>query len=312
MTEQPKQFKRIKKKINGWLVIDKPVGMGSTQVVGAIKRLTSAAKVGHAGTLDPLASGLLPIALGEATKTTSYVMDGDKIYDFTVTWGQERDTDDSEGKVVKESANRPTQAEIEKFIPQFIGEVWQIPCTYSAIKKDGMRAYDIAREGGEVKLDPRQVFIDSLTILSMDEAAGATIFRCHCGRGTYVRAIARDLGRLLGCFGYVSALRRTKAGPFTESHAISLDSLEKIGDNTPTGVNPLNSFLLPVDAALDDIPAFPIDRNQEAHLRQGRTITVPISPEAEPILCRAVSQGRTVALVEMSGNRLQPVRVLNF
>ena len=201
--------------INGWLVLDKIQGMTSTQAVGMGKRLFQAKKTGHAGTLDPLATGILPMAFGEATKTVPYVVGGAKAYRFTVRWGDERDTDDAEGQTIQQSAERPARPAIEHATQSFIGEILQTPPKYSAIKVDGERAYDLARDGEHVELQARPVVIDRLTLVDMPDADTA-VFEAECGKGTYVRAIARDMGRMLGCFGHVIQLRRTRVGPFDE------------------------------------------------------------------------------------------------
>src|SRR5436853_1853482 len=226
--KKPKQqFRREKRDVQGWIVLDKAVGMTSTQAVGAIKRLFSCKRAGHAGTLDPLASGLLPIALGEATKTVPFVMDGRKTYAFTVRWGEERDTDDAEGRVVAASDARPTPDDIRALLPRFTGTIEQVPPRYSAIKIEGERAYDLAREGTVVELDSRPVDIHRLELVDTPDS-DHSVLTAECGKGTYVRALARDLGRLLGCFGHVSALRRTIVGPFGEPHMIPLERLDSL------------------------------------------------------------------------------------
>src|SRR5690242_4003426 len=206
------QRKREKFDVHGWVVLDKPVGMTSTHAVSVIKRLFKAKRAGHAGTLDPLASGCLPIALGEATKTVPFVMEGRKRYRFTVQWGEERDTDDAEGRVVEISAVRPEEAAIRAALPRFTGTIAQVPPRFSAIKVEGERAYDLARDGEVVELEPRPVEIGRLELVERPDAEHA-VFEAECGKGTYVRALARDLGRVLGTFGHVSALRRTAVGP---------------------------------------------------------------------------------------------------
>src|SRR5215207_8452077 len=221
------QFRREKRDVHGWIVLDKAVGMTSTQAVGAIKRLFSCKRAGHAGTLDPLASGLLPIALGEATKTVPFVMDGRKTYAFTVRWGEERDTDDAEGRVVASSEARPTPDDIRVLLPRFTGTIAQVPPRYSAIKIEGERAYDLAREGTVVELESRPVDIHRLELVDMPDP-DHTQLSAECGKGTYVRALARDLGRLLGCFGHVSALRRTVCATFDERDMIPLAELEAL------------------------------------------------------------------------------------
>src|SRR5215475_14270843 len=225
--EQPRQRKREKRDVNGWLILDKPVGMTSTHAVSVAKRLYSAKRAGHAGTLDPLASGCLPIALGEVTKTVPFVMDGRKIYQFTVRWGEERDTDDAEGRVTATSAARPGADEIRALLPRFTGTIEQVPPRFSAVKIEGERAYDLARDGEVVELKPRAVEIHRLELVESPDADHA-VLAAECGKGTYVRALARDLGRLLGCFGHVAALRRTAVGPFTEDMATSLELLQRI------------------------------------------------------------------------------------
>ena len=206
-----KQFKRDKRDVHGWVVLDKPVGMTSTHAVSIMKRLFSARRCGHAGTLDPLASGALPIAMGEATKTVPFVMDGRKLYRFTVRWGEERDTDDAEGRVTETSDRRPTADEIRAQLPAFTGAIQQVPPRFSAIKIEGERAYDLARDGEVVELKARPVEISRLEVVETPDA-DHTVLEAECGKGTYVRALARDLGRALGCFGHVSALRRVAVG----------------------------------------------------------------------------------------------------
>ena len=211
--ERPKQFKRDKRDVHGWVVLDKPVGMTSTHAVSVVKRLFTAKRAGHAGTLDPLASGALPIALGEATKTVPFVMDGRKLYQFTVRWGEERDTDDAEGRAVANSDTRPSPDAIRALLPSFTGAIEQVPPKYSAIKIDGERAYDLARDGAAVELAARTVQIDRLELIATPDPDHA-VLHAECGKGTYVRSLARDVGRALGCFGHVSALRRGAVGPF--------------------------------------------------------------------------------------------------
>ena len=228
--------------VDGWIALDKPTGLTSTQAVSRLKRVYNAKKAGHAGTLDPLATGLLPVAFGEATKTVPFVQDGEKAYRFTVKWGVETDTDDSEGRNTRESDDRPTRAAIEALLPRFIGEIQQTPPQFSAIKIAGERAYDLAREGEQVELKARTVTIYTLEIVDSNE--NETQFFMECGKGAYVRAIARDLGRLLGCFGHVTALRRTRVGPFTEEDAYTLDEIEN--------QNMAGEALLSVEAGLTE------------------------------------------------------------
>ena len=207
--------------INGWIILDKPVGMTSTQAVGKVRWLFQAQKAGHAGTLDPLATGVLPIALGEATKTVPYAVDGVKAYEFTVRWGAETDTDDAEGRIVETSDLRPTADEIEAILPDFHGEILQTPPQFSAIKIQGERAYDLARSGETVKLEPRPVVIDRLDLVAMPDT-DTSVFEAECGRGTYVRALARDMGRRLGCLGHVTQLRRTRVAAFSAGSAVTV------------------------------------------------------------------------------------------
>ena len=228
----PDQPKRKKRDVNGWLVLDKPVGMTSTHAVSVVKRLLQAKRAGHAGTLDPLASGLLPIALGEATKTVPFVMDGRKIYRFTVRWGEERDTDDAEGRATETSAERPTAEAIRALIPRFSGLIEQVPPRFSAVKIDGERAYDLARDGEVVELAPRPIEIHHLELVETPDP-DHSVLAAECGKGTYVRALARDMGRALGCFGHVVALRRTAVGPFTEQIATNLEALQRMTQPGP-------------------------------------------------------------------------------
>jgi tRNA pseudouridine55 synthase len=254
----PKQRKRDKRDVHGWAVLDKPVGMTSTHAVAVVKRLFSAKRAGHAGTLDPLASGCLPIALGEATKTVPFVMDSRKVYRFTVRWGEERDTDDAEGRVVDTSGERPSQDAILALLPQFTGTIEQVPPRYSAIKVEGERAYDLARDGEVVELASRPVDIHRLDLVSTPDGDHA-VFEAECGKGTYVRSLARDMGRALGCKGHVSALRRVSVGPFAENLMIPLEQIEALCHRAGIGEGNLADALLPVETALDDIPALAIN-----------------------------------------------------
>lgn len=294
--------------VHGWLVLDKPLEMTSTRAVGILKRLFFAQKVGHAGTLDPLATGILPIAFGEATKTVSFAVDGEKVYRFTVRWGAETATDDAEGAVIATGAGRPTVADIEALLAQFTGEILQVPPRFSAIKVDGERAYALAREGEEVVLEARPVAIDELRLLDMPDADTA-VFEARCGKGTYVRAIARDMGRALGCRGHVIALRRTRVGPFTEDEAVTLAEIE---DAAEAGED-LSSFLRPVEMALGDILEINVSPSDAADLAQGRSVL--IRGRDAPILggaAYAMARGRIVALGEIAKGALHPTRVFNF
>jgi tRNA pseudouridine55 synthase len=304
--------RRVRNAVHGWLVIDKPQGMTSTQIVTFLKKLYSPEKIGHAGTLDPLATGVLPIAFGEATKTVAYAVEGAKTYLFTVRWGEERDTDDVEGKVTKTSANRPTVEDIEAMLPQFCGRIQQTPPQFSAVKIAGERAYDIARDGQTVDLKPREVFVESLKVEDMPDA-DMTAFRCKCGKGTYVRAIARDLGRALSCFGHVSSLRRTKVGPFSEESAVSLQKLQDYQGASQAGENGLDQLLLPVATVLDDIPALAVLERDAERLRHGRPVLLrgqnaPLSEGAAYASCA----GELIALGNIAEGQFLPTRVFNL
>jgi tRNA pseudouridine55 synthase len=297
--------------IHGWLVLDKPQGLTSNQALSRLKRLYNPKKVGHAGTLDPLATGVLPIAFGEATKTVAHVVDCEKTYDFTIQWGVETDTDDAEGKPVRTSDARPAREAIEAALQGFIGEIMQVPPCYSAIKIEGERAYDLARDGEAVELKPRPVTVYELEI---EEAISPDLTRLHCacGKGTYVRAIARDLGRALGCFGHIAALRRTSVGAFGEENAISLEKLEEFA-NSADGQNALMSAIGPVETALDGIPALAISGDDVARLKRGQSIL--IRGGNAPILkgpVYATSRGVLVAIGEAERGEMHPIRVFNI
>ena len=288
--------------LNGWLIIDKPAGRSSAQIVGRVKRLCGGQKVGHGGTLDPLATGVLPMAIGEATKTVSYVMLGTKAYQFTVKWGEARDTDDSEGKITETSEVRPSRREIEAALAQFVGEISQLPPKYSALKVSGQRAYTLARANKPVTLEPRPVRIDSLTLLENDENTAS--FDVICGKGTYIRALARDLASNLGTFGHVSALRRTAVGPFSEKAAISLEILETLVHSAR-----LAAHVLPVEAPLADIPAFELTESDAHRLRCGQVIAVS-GTDIETV--RAKFGERLVALAKIETGYLKALRVFNL
>jgi tRNA pseudouridine55 synthase len=310
--KQNKQPRRDKRDVHGWVVLDKPIGMTSTHAVAIIKRLFSAKRAGHAGTLDPLASGGLPIALGEATKTVPFVMDGRKRYRFTVTWGEERDTDDTEGRVVRTSELRPTPDAINALLPQFTGVIEQTPPQYSAIKVQGERAYDLARDGEAVELKPRPVEIHELTLTEqLDDSR--SVFEAECGKGTYVRALARDMGRILGCFGHISALRRTVVGPFDENDMIPLVELEALCDRAASGEGSLADALLPVETALDDIPALAVTRADAARLHRGQAVLLRgrDAPNCSGTVYVTVA-GRLLALAEIDNGELIPKRVFNL
>jgi tRNA pseudouridine55 synthase len=304
--------KREKHDVHGWVVLDKPVGMTSTHAVSVIKRLFTAKRAGHAGTLDPLASGCLPIALGDATKTVPFVMDGRKTYSFTVRWGEERDTDDAEGRAIATSGERPSAAAIVAALPAFVGSIEQVPPRYSAIKIEGERAYDIARDGEEFELKARTVVIDHLELEAMVDADHSR-FRAECGKGTYVRALARDLGRVLGCHGHVSALRRTAVGPFGESDMISLEGLESLCHRAAFGELSLADALLPVATALDDIPALAVSRADAARLQRGQAVL--LRGRDAPMVRGTVyvtASGSLIALAEVDRGEVVPKRVFNL
>ncbi|MFA7429933.1 MAG: tRNA pseudouridine(55) synthase TruB [Rhodospirillaceae bacterium] len=299
--------------INGWLAIDKPLGMTSTQVVGAVRRIFNAQKAGHGGTLDPLATGILPIALGEATKTVPYVMDGTKVYTFTVRWGEETTTDDREGAVVETSTKRPDRAAIEAALPAFLGDLSQVPPKFSAVKVDGQRAYDLARSGEDVQLTARIVRIDAFDLVDQPDADHAC-FRVVAGKGTYIRSLARDLSRALGTVGHVAALRRVACGPFREDGAISLDKLQELGHSAA----PME-FLLPIETALDDIPAVALTGEEARRLSSGLPVSllrvatrIPLSNVANGDTVRAMAEGRLVAVARIDGGEIRPVRVMNL
>ena len=304
--EPPRQRKREKRDVNGWLVLDKPVGMTSTHAVSVAKRLYTAKRAGHAGTLDPLASGLLPIALGEATKTVPFVMDGRKVYQFTVRWGEERDTDDAEGRVDATSAARPSADDIRAILPRFSGTIAQVPPRFSAIKVDGERAYDLARDGGVVELEARPVEIHRLSLIDIPNPDHA-VLSAECGKGTYVRALARDMGRLLGCYGHVSALRRTGVGPFSEQNGVSLERLQA------ADAGALITLLQPVAAGVQGLPPLSVSRADAARLARGQAVL--LRGRDAPIVQGVVAvftQGDLIALADAAEGELRPRRIFNL
>src|SRR5436190_10308073 len=296
--------------IHGWLVLDKPVGMTSTQAVGAVRRLFDARKAGHAGTLDPLATGVLPIALGEATKTVPYAVEGTKHYRFTVRWGAATDTDDAEGETVATSELRPAREAIEALLPSFTGEIQQTPPAFSAIKVDGARAYDLAREGETVELEPRPVHIQSLVLLDAP-APDTAVLEARCGKGTYVRALARDMGRALGCLGHLIALRRIRVAPFDETQAVTLQALEAAA--AEGGEEALLRLLLPIEAALQDLAELSVGQNDAARLLRGQAVLIrgrdaPTGTGPTYATCK----GHLIAVGRIEKGELHPIRVFNF
>lgn len=321
--------RRGKKKgrpVSGWVVLDKPVGMGSTEAVSKIKWLFQAEKAGHAGTLDPLASGMLPIALGEATKTVPYVQDGAKIYRFTVAWGQERSTDDLEGPVTKESDRRPSDAEVRALLPTYTGVIMQTPPQFSAIKIAGERAYDLAREGEAVDIPAREIEIGRLDIV--EHGADHTVFEVECGKGTYVRSLARDMGRDLGCFGHISELRRVEVEPFTSDDFVTIAELEaaRFGENredkpeaapdavdaaeAPVDFRAIDALVVDTSAALDCLPQIAISDDAATRIRLGNPVIIrgrdaPVEAEEA---C-ATARGKLVAIGAIEQGMFKPKRV---
>ncbi|MGN6548546.1 MAG: tRNA pseudouridine(55) synthase TruB [Pararhizobium sp.] len=306
-----RQRKKKGRAVSGWLILDKPEDYGSTEAVSKIKWLFKAQKAGHAGTLDPLASGMLPIALGDATKTVPYVMDGRKVYEFTVTWGEERATDDLEGEATRTSGLRPDRAAIEALLPGYRGTIAQVPPQFSAVKIAGERAYDLAREGETIDIPAREVEIHRLTLVACPDPETA-VFEVECGKGTYVRALARDLGRDLGCFGHVSRLRRTCVVPFGEDDLVPLSdlvALEEIED-AEERLAALDAFLIDTGEALATLPHVPVSGDQAHRLRMGNAIILRgrDAPVAEDE-AYATANGKLVAIGEIAGGEFRPKRV---
>ncbi len=305
--------KRRGRPVHGWIVLDKPLGMSSAQAVAAVRRLLEAEKAGHGGTLDPLATGVLPIALGEATKTVAWAMAGLKTYRFRVRWGEQRATDDAEGAVVATSDRRPTRTEILAALVRFTGDILQRPPAFSAIKIAGARAYDLARRGDAADLAARVVRVEHLVLRALPDRDHAE-FEAVVGKGAYVRALARDLAAALGTRGYVTALRRTRVGPFREAAAIPLDKLASLGHSPAP-----SEHLLPVETALDDIPALALSEAEATRLRCGQAVTPHGAPDRARLMELGDGQtvcarcgGKLVALAEITAGELRPVRVLNL
>jgi tRNA pseudouridine55 synthase len=295
--------RRHRVEVNGWVVLDKPVGMTSTHAVSAVRRIFNAKKAGHAGTLDPLASGILPLAVGEATQTVPYVVDGEKAYTFTVRWGIETETDDSEGRAVATSDLRPGVAQIEAALPRFTGAIEQVPPRYSAIKVDGERAYDLARDGEAVELQARIVNVHALRLVAHD--AETATFEAECGKGTYVRAIARDLGRALGCLGHVIALRRTRVGPFTLDDAVPFSELEAAGAGAIDA-------LLPVEGGLVELPCVVLNRDAATRLRRGQPVILRGRDAPAEGAVYGACGGVVIAVGQVEKGEFVPVRVFNL
>jgi tRNA pseudouridine55 synthase len=299
--------KRKGRDISGWLCLDKAVGQTSTQTVSAVKRLFGAAKAGHAGTLDPLASGALPIALGDATKTVSFVQDGRKVYRFALRWGIETDTDDAEGRPIATSEARPDRHQIEAALPRFTGEIMQRPPAFSAIKIEGARAYDLAREGEDVILDERPVSIHRLDLVEIPDRDHA-VFEAECGKGTYVRALARDIGRELGCLGHVTELRRLLVGPFAETTMVTLEELAERADIG--GRDALDALLTPIGFVLGELPEVAISPSDAARLRRGQPVLIRgrDAPHAAAAAL-ATAAGESIAIGEIERGEFHPRRV---
>lgn len=295
--------------LNGWLVIDKPYELGSTQVVSRLKWALSPTKIGHAGTLDPLATGVLPIALGQATRLIPYVMDGHKVYEFQITWGTQTDTDDATGAIIKTSENRPQEDEIRAVLPAFIGEISQLPPAYSALKINGQRAYDLARSGEKVVLQPRLVRIEALELCRL--TPNTADFRVKCGKGTYVRSLGRDIGARLGCLGHITALRRTECGPF------GLQDATDFGLFSVKGPLPMGARFLPLETALDALPTITVDRESARRLSQGQRLplrqlsSLPLTQEtgATERVVRLIHADELCGLVKISRGILHPFRM---
>ena len=300
--------KRVKRDVHGWVVLDKPVGMSSTHAVSVVKRLFQAKRAGHAGTLDPLASGVLPIALGEATKTVPFVIEGRKVYRFTVRWGEERDTDDAEGRITASAPERPSAAAVAALLPRFVGQIAQVPPRFSAVKIDGERAYDLARDGEAVDIAPRQVEIHHLELTETPDPDHATLL-AECGKGTYVRALARDMGRALGCLGHVAGLRRTAVGPFGEDVAVGIDALQRLG----SGEAIERAALLPVEAGVAALPAVQVSSSDAGRLARGQAVL--LRGRDAPVMGGWVSVssgGALIALAQVEKGELRPRRIFNL
>ena len=298
--------------LDGWLIVDKPAGLTSTDVVNRVRRWFDARKAGHGGTLDPLATGLLPVAFGSATKTVPYVMDGTKVYRFTLRLGDARDTDDADGKTTASTDVRPTDDQLRAALPAFIGDIMQVPPVYSAIKIAGERAYDLARAGAPPALEPRPARVDRFELIARPDADHA-VFEVQSGKGVYMRSLARDLALACGSLGHIAALRRLRVGPFTEAQAITLDKLRGEEDTAPVSPN----LLLPVATALADIPALALTEAEVFGLRQGQAISlvalmgrIPRAADPDGGLARAMAGDRVIGLCRLEDGLLRPERIL--
>jgi len=298
---EPRRSNRVE--VNGWINLDKPVGVTSTQAVGELKFLFNAKKVGHAGTLDPLASGVLPIALGEATKTVPVVQEGAKAYRFEVKWGEETDTDDAEGRVVATSPTRPSPAEIAAMLPQSVGAIQQTPPMFSAIKIAGERAYDLARDGAQFEIAAREINVHRIDLVAAE--GDRALFEAECGKGAYVRALARDFGRALGCHGHVVMLRRTRVGPFHADKGVTLEALRA----SPEALAPA---LLSVEAGLSELARVAIDRDGAATLRRGQKLLLRGSAAPAEGLAYTVCLGTPVAVGNVEAGYFVSTRVFNL
>ena len=299
--------------VNGWFIIDKPPGLTSTAVVNEVRRLANAAKAGHGGTLDPLATGVLPVALGEATKTMRYIVDGTKSYQFTLRWGVATDSDDADGEVIETSDVRPEAAAVRAVLPRFTGDIDQVPPRYSAIKVAGQRAYDLAREGESFDLEARTVFIEAIELVAMPDVDHA-VFEVICGPGAYMRGLGRDIARALGTVGHITALRRTRVGPFRVENAISLDELRSFEDSAA-----VLQHMLPVETALDDIPALALTDSEARRLRSGQAVPLLRKMDLQRIAglndgdtVLALGRGKPIALTRYAAGEVHPLRVLNL
>ncbi|MFZ2101345.1 MAG: tRNA pseudouridine(55) synthase TruB [Oricola sp.] len=324
-----RQRKKKGRPVSGWLVFDKPLGMGSTDAVSKVKWLFKAEKAGHAGTLDPLASGILPIALGEATKTVPYVMEGVKVYRFTVQWGAETATDDAEGAVLNASDERPSREAVEAILPGYVGAIMQKPPAYSAIKIGGERAYDLAREGEPADIPAREVEIERMSILSHED--GRTAFEVECGKGTYVRSLARDMGREIGCYGHVVELRRAVVDPFDEEDAVTLEELERAVEEAEAAVGgaeddedaadarltarfaALDHFLLDTGEAMHGYPQIVVSGDQANRIRLGNPVILRgrDAPLPTEDAC-AFERGKLIAIGEVAEGEFRPRRVFKI